>query len=821
MDPQRWEKIKSLYSSAAEMEASRRAEFLAGACCDPELRGVVESLLRYSRVDLRSPLRNGNGAFETLTLGGEGRDATALLSLRSCLQMGRYRITRLLGEGGMGTVYEAEQDHPRRTVALKVIKPGLADPELFSRIGVKSEPLGPRYAGDVVARFESERQALALMDHPAIAKVFDAGSTPDGRPYFVMEHVPGVPMTEYCDKHRLTTRQRLELFVLVCDGVQHAHQKAIIHRDLKPSNILVAEIDGKPMPRIIDFGVAKATSARVETVYTITGAVIGTLGYMSPEQADSGGGDVDTRTDVYSLGVVLYELLVGVLPFDFNEVRFGEALRRLREQNAPKPSTKLRALGPDSTISAHNRSTDVPTLARQLQGDADAIVLKALEKDRTRRYSTPLELAGDIGRYLRHEPVVAHAPGIIYRARKYVRRHRFGVSVAALFVILLAAAAVAQTVQLRRVTRARNQADRIAQFMTGMFKVPNLSEGRANQVTAREILDKASKDIGTALADDPELQAKIMDTMAQTYQYLSLYTRAQSLLERAIETQRRVLGPEHPDTLHSMTLLSRILVAEDRNAEGEKLGRQTLQLERRVLGADNADTLASMRVVAIAVRHQGRYSEAETLLRQTLDIQRRSLGPENRDTLHSLSSLAATLTQAGRYTEGEKLHREALEIQLRTLGPEDPDTVLSMSNLAFTLAQEGRYAEAERLQRDTFETQLRVLGPDHEQTLNALEYLAYDLSREGQYGAAEKLFRQSIQSASEAHQPVVLGIAWYNFACAAATAGRHEDAITYLEHAVDNGYGTPDSMAADPDLMSLHGDRRFAALIAKVRQPAR
>jgi eukaryotic-like serine/threonine-protein kinase len=326
--------------------------------------------------------------------------------------IGPYHLLECIGEGGMGEVWLAEQKYPvRRRVALKLIKQGMNTHE-------------------IVARFESERQALALMDHPAIAKVFEAGSTPEGLPYFVMEYIAGVPVTDYCDKHRFTMHDRLELFMQVCEGVQHAHQKAIIYRDLKPSNILITQVDGRPVPKIIDFGVAKATSQRLtaETMFTRVGALIGTPEYMSPEQADSGGEDIDTRTDVYSLGVVLYELLVGVLPLDLTEIRnlaFHEVLRRIREDDAPRPSTKLRSSAAHSSITARNRRTEAADLGKQLKGDLDSIALKALEKERSRRYDSASDFAADIHRYLQNQPVKAVSPSLAYRSRKFIRRHRW------------------------------------------------------------------------------------------------------------------------------------------------------------------------------------------------------------------------------------------------------------------------------------------------------------------------------------------------------------------------------------------------------------
>ena len=361
-------------------------------------------------------------------------------------RIGPYRLLQIIGEGGMGEVWHAEQLEPvRRRVAIKVIKAGMDTKQ-------------------VVARFESERQALALMDHPAIAKVFDAGSTPEGRPYFVMEYVAGIPINAHCDKHTLNTEQRLRLFIELCDGVQHAHQKAIIHRDLKPSNILVSFSDGKAQAKIIDFGIAKATGSRLteSTFFTELGAVIGTPEYMSPEQADLTGQDVDTRTDVYSLGVILYQLLTGELPFESRQLRsssYEELRRRLRDVEPARPSIRLRTLGDGATLTAKSRASDPRSLRRQLEGDLDAITMKALEKERDRRYGTPSELAADIGRHLRHEPVLARAPSQLYRIRKYVRRHRIGAAVASGLALLLVGFAVTMAVQTRRIARARHEAE--------------------------------------------------------------------------------------------------------------------------------------------------------------------------------------------------------------------------------------------------------------------------------------------------------------------------------------------------------------------------
>src|SRR5262249_43930277 len=551
----------------------------------------------------------------------------------------------------------------------------------------------------VVARFESERQALALMEHPNIAKVFEAGATPAGRPYFVMEYVPGVPITEYCDKRLLTIKERLALFIQICEGVQHANKRAIIHRDLKPSNLLVEEVDHKAVPKIIDFGLAKAIGQRLTeiTLFTEVGAVVGTPAYMSPEQADLNERNIDTRTDVYSLGVILYELLVGTLPFrpeELQEAGQGAMLEKIRQQETLRPSTKLRSLGHSSKDSAVKRREEPRSLEQHLRGELDWITMKALEKDRTRRYGSPSELAADIQRHLRDEPVLAGPPSASYRAGKFIRRHRFGVGVALAAAVVLIGFATAMALQARRIAKERDRANReaetskrVSEFMTNMFKVCDPGEARGSSVTAREILDKASKEIPTGLSKDPVVQAQMMHVMGGVYDNLGL-CQAQSLFTDAVEIRRRVLGPRNPDTLMSMCSLSWTLKEVGHYAEAEKLQRETLDVRRRLLGPEHPETLDSMSRLASILYDEARYAEAEKLGREALDIQRRVLGPDHPDTLWSMAIVASIFFDEGRLAEAEKLYREALDIRRRILGPDHPSTLALMDGFATTLATE-------------------------------------------------------------------------------------------------------------------------------------
>ena len=429
--------------------------------------------------------------------------------------IGPYRILSLIAEGGMGAVYLAEQQTPQRRVALKVIKAGMD-------------------TRHVVARFETEREALALMDHPSIATVFDAGETHSGRPYFVMEYVAGVPITDYCDRHNLRTRERLALFLQVCSAVQHAHQKGVIHRDLKPSNVLVTVVEGNPIPKVIDFGVAKATSRRLteKTLFTELGLLVGTPEYMSPEQAEMTGLDVDTRTDIYALGVLLYELIVGALPFDSVRLRragYAEIQRIIREEEPARPSTRLSSLGATASEVARRRHTDLPSLMRELRGDLDWITLKSMEKDRTRRYASASELAADLSRHLADEPVSARPANFAYRSRKFVRRHRAGVAIGAAAIAVLVAFGATMAVQSSRIaaqrdlaTRERDRAERVSGFLVSLFEASDPDRSKGEKVTARQILDLGRQRLDSELKDQPQTRAALLHTIGSVYAALDL-----------------------------------------------------------------------------------------------------------------------------------------------------------------------------------------------------------------------------------------------------------------------------------------------------------
>jgi eukaryotic-like serine/threonine-protein kinase len=872
---------ESLFREALSRSPEERAAFLDQACAgQPDVRAAVEALLaaheksgnvldRPSAESVETLLSSPGQAHPDASLDcTQGLDEAPSAASRTThyrpmsaagiVIAGRYTLLEKIGEGGMGDVWVARQTEPvKRNVALKLIKPGMD-------------------SRSVLQRFEQERQALAMMDHPNIARVLDGGLTPTGQPFFVMELVNGLSLTRFCDEARLTPRDRLELFVSICQAVQHAHQKGIVHRDLKPANILVTIIDGKPIPKVIDFGVAKATAGKLtdESMSTQFGSVIGTLEYMSPEQAGYSGVDVDTRADIYSLGVILYELLTGLRPIDarrLEKAAITEMIRIIREEEPSKPSTRLSTDDALPSLAAL-RQTEPRRLMALLRGELDWVVMKCLEKHRERRYETANGLARDIQHYLADEPVEARPQSAGYRLGKFLKRHRAPAIAASLVLLALvvgiagttygliraeaqrrkavvaekaeaaqralavierdkAVAAERQTVIERdKAIAAESKSRAINEFLTQdlLTQAEPANNSTEDHVTLLEVLDRAAAKVGKRFADQPELESALRATIAETYHGLASWEKAEGQWRVKWEAERK-RDPQSAESYHAQGELAHTLYHRGRSdAQVMELAESAAIGLERALGPDHPDTLGMLDHLAAMYRDADKIPEAIALFERIRDAEITKLGPDHRGTLTTLNNLAWAYRVAGKIAEAIALFERVRVAQIAKLGPDHPETLTTLHNLAVAYRDARRVPEAIALFERVRDARIAKLGPDNPHTLETLRGLAGAYQDARRFPDAIALYervRDAQLARLGADHPDTLN-ALNNLALAYRGAGRISESIAVLERVRDGkiaklGADHPDTLTTLNNLALAYWDagRRpeSIALLERVR----
>ncbi|MCZ6835487.1 MAG: serine/threonine-protein kinase [Planctomycetota bacterium] len=777
---EQWKQVEALFATTSELTQDEQAVYLKEHCDDDTVSAEVHSLLKARSRD--------RGQFETSVGQGSAVRRFGFAALRgggdlTGQTIGRYTIHRVIAVGGMGTVYEAQQETPQRAVALKVINPGIA-------------------TADLIRRFEQEAEVLGKLHHPGIAQIYDAGTFDLGagqQPYFAMELIQGESLTNFAKKENLSTRQRVELMIRICEAVHHAHQRGVIHRDLKPANILIDELG---QPKILDFGVARATDADLQTatLRTDIGQLIGTVPYMSPEQATGRPDELDTRSDVYALGVVLYELLVGRLPYDVKDKMIHEAVRIIKEDD-PIP---------------------LSTINQGLRGDLETILSKALEKGKSRRYQSASEFKSDLGRYLNDEPIAARPPSTMYQLGKFAQRNKAIVSTIAAVLLMLLIGIVVTTAMAIEQTRLRdvaeehrieaenerdrarsaeavaeerrNEAERQTRIATEVNQFLNQDLlGAADpyrsqnfNLTMREVLDTAALRIEGKFADEPLIEADIRMTIARTYQHLGVDPKAESHYQRAIELRRAELGQDAQPTLEARSGLGVLCWRFGRYEQAERIHKDVYEAYRKLHGLNHRNTVGQMNNIALVYWAQGRIEDAVELFEQSYELQLEISNEEDPDTLTIMQNLGNYYLDLARHEEAESILERTLETQRRVNGDDHPRTISTMTLLSKAYRQIGRHQESRDLAREAVDRAQRVLGNEHDTTLTSIGALAQAYKQIQQYDEAERLFQERldlIRALVESHG-MSPAKALMDFGAFYQALGRFQEAQPLLEEAL-------------------------------------